>query len=75
MHTLANERLDGFQIQLAGLAAVGEDSVGEALYLERRFLLYGFERFFSRTVRRSGSDGRKWQICALTSRKSRCRAW
>ena len=47
MHTLANKRLDGLQIELTCLAAVGEDFVDQAFYFARCFLLDGFERFFS----------------------------
>jgi hypothetical protein len=75
MHTLANQRLDGLQIELTRLAAVGEDLLGQAFYFARRFLLDGFERFFSCWDSGSASDGRKWQIWALTSRNSFCSVW
>ena len=47
MHTLANKRLDGLQIDVARLAPISEDFVDQTFYFTRRFLLDGFQRFFS----------------------------
>src|ERR1035437_6757566 len=64
--------LDGFQIETATLAAVVEDDAQELIYFARDFLLDRFGRFFSCGDSASGSGGRSWQICALTSTNSLC---
>src|SRR5664279_3389662 len=75
MHALADEHLDRLQVDASVLAAVGQDLPGETSYFAGDFLLDGFQRFFPCTDCRSGSEGRIWHICALTSRNSLCRAW
>ena len=74
MHTLANQRLDGFEIEAARLAPIRKDLVDQAFYFARRLLLDDFERFFSCRESGSASDGRKWQIWAFTLRNSPCSA-
>jgi hypothetical protein len=59
MHGLPHEHLDGFQIDVPCLAAIREDLADQAIYFVRRFLLDGFERFFSCSDNVSGSTGRK----------------
>jgi len=75
MHALADEHLDRLQVEAPVLAAVGQDLLDKRTYFAGDFLLDGFQRFFSCSDGRSGSEGRWWQICALTSGNSLCRAW
>ena len=73
MQGRAHRHLDGFQIQTARLAATGEDHAQQLIYFARDFLADRFRRFFSCGESTSGSNGRIWQICALTSTNSLCR--
>jgi hypothetical protein len=75
MHALADEHLDRLQVDASVLAAVGKNLRGETAYFAGDFLLDRFESFFSCIDWGSGSDGRLWQIWALTSRNSLFRAW
>ena len=70
LHTIPNQRLNRFYINLPGPATVGEDLSGEAAYFAEGFLLDRFESFFSCTGSSSSSGGRNWQIWALTSTNS-----
>ena len=47
MHRRTHRHLDGFQIQMARLAAATEDHVQQLIYFSRDFLLDDFRRFFS----------------------------
>lgn len=70
----AHSHLDGFQIQPPRPSATIEDDAQQLVYFARDLLADGFRRFFSSGESTSGSDGRIWQICALTSIRSLCRA-
>jgi len=58
--------LDGFQIQLAALAAVLKDQMKQTTYFAGNFALDRFRRFFSCGVRVL-STGRNWQMPSLTT--------
>ena len=58
MHALAHKHFHRFQIDAAILAAVGNDSVEETLYLGGGRLLDGVERFFPCADDVSGASGR-----------------
>lgn len=62
LHTIPNQRLNRFHVNLTGPTAVGEDLSCEAAYFAEGFLLDRFESFFSCEGSSSGSVGRNWQI-------------
>ena len=70
MHTIPNQGLNRFHVNLTGPTAVGEDLSCEAAYFAEGFLLDRFESFFSCAGSSSGSVGRNRQIWALTSTNS-----
>ena len=47
MHRRTHGHLDGFQIQMARLAAATEDHAQQLIYFPRDFLLDDLRRFFS----------------------------
>ena len=70
VHRVPHKRLDGFQIDGAGLMPIAEDELNDPAYFLGDFLLDRFSRFFSCAVSVS-SIGRSLQIFSLTSSKSR----
>src|ERR1039457_3284972 len=74
VHGRAHSHLDGLQIQMPRPTATTKDDAQQLVYFARDFLLDRFSRFFSSGESTSGSDGRSWQICALTSISSLCRS-
>jgi hypothetical protein len=75
MHGRAHEHLDGFQIQVARFAHAGEDGPQQLLYFARDFLLDSVRRFFSCSLRRCSSTGRRRQMFSFTSRNERLSSW
>lgn len=69
MHGRTHYGFEGFQIQVARLAAALEDHMQELLYFARDFLADRFGRFISSGVSAS-STGRARQILSLISSKS-----
>ncbi|HTX37074.1 MAG TPA: hypothetical protein VME43_18725 [Bryobacteraceae bacterium] len=67
MHGRANHHLDGFEIEVAGLAPGAEDHAQQLIYFARDFPPDRFEGFFSWADDGISSTGRSWQICSLTS--------
>jgi hypothetical protein len=65
--------LDGLQIQSPSSSAAIEDDAQQLVYFARDFVTDRFRRFFSSGKNTSGSDGRNWQICVLTSIRLLCR--
>lgn len=70
VHGGTRRGLDGFQIEVAGLAPCGEDDVEKLSYFADDLLLDRFRRFFSCELSVS-STGRARQIFSLTSTKDR----
>ncbi len=70
MHCRPHGHLDGFEVQLTGLAAALKDDAEQFAYFAFDFLMDRFRRFFSWAVRMS-STGRRRQIFSLTSTKAR----
>src|ERR1035441_7907007 len=68
VHGRAHSHLDSLQIQVPRLTATAKDDAQKLVYFARDFLADRSRRFFSSGESTSGSDGRSWQICALTSR-------
>jgi hypothetical protein len=69
MHRRPHRHFDGFQIEVPGFAAPGEDGTQQLLYLARDFLADRFGRFFS-CGEKVSSTGRARQIFSLTSSNS-----
>src|ERR1017187_2921893 len=67
VHGRAHSHLDSLQIQVPRLTATAKDDAQKLVYFARDFLADRSRRFFSSGESTSGSDGRSWQICALTS--------
>jgi hypothetical protein len=70
VHGGTHGHLDGLQIEIAGLAAGGEDEAQQSVYFAGDFLLDRFGRFFSWASSASSSTGRKRQIVEFTSTNS-----
>lgn len=75
MHRRAHCHLDGFQIQIAGLAARVKDHSQQLVYFAPDLLADRFRLFFSAGDIPSSPTGRKRQICSLTRTSSRQSSW
>jgi hypothetical protein len=75
VHGRAHRHLNRFQIEGAALAPSLENDTPEVIYFARDLLTDRFSRFFSCSVCRSSSTGRKPQISALVSTNSRLSCW
>src|SRR6266700_3549632 len=67
MHGRTHHHLDGFQIDMARLAALLENDTQQLVYFPRDLLADRFGRFFSSALGASSSTGRNLQTCSLTS--------
>jgi hypothetical protein len=69
VHFRAHQHLDGFQVQVLGLAPAGEEHAQQSVHFARDFPLDGFDRFFS-SGERVSATGRARQIFSLISSNS-----
>ena len=67
MHGRAHRHLDGFQVEMAGLAPVSEDHTQQLVYFARDFPVDRFGGFFPCGVCSVCSTGRIRQTFRLTS--------
>jgi hypothetical protein len=71
MQSSAEGHLHRFQIGLAGMLALGEDTGKQRGYLARDLVLDCLGRFFSCSLKAGSATGRRRQIFSFTSRKAR----